>query len=75
MRDKFAAATGYDLLKSAGTFSAADLPVLGVGFIVSFIVAFVAVKSFLSFVKTHSFTGFGIYRIVAAIAFYFLVIR
>ncbi len=70
-----AAATGYDLLKSAGTFSAADLPVLGVGFIVSFIVAFVAVKSFLSFVKTHSFTGFGIYRIVAAIAFYFLVIR
>ena len=70
-----AAAVGYDLLKSAGAFSSADLPVLAVGFLVSFAVAFVAIKSFLSFVKTHSFTSFGIYRIVAAIAFYLLVIR
>ncbi|MEI6650049.1 MAG: undecaprenyl-diphosphate phosphatase [Candidatus Moraniibacteriota bacterium] len=69
------AAVGYDLLKNAGAFSSADLPVLAVGFFVSFVVAFVAVKSFLSFVKTHSFTGFGIYRIIAAIAFYLLVIR
>ncbi len=69
-----AAATGLDLLKNAGTFSIADLPVLGIGFAVSFIVAFFAVKSFLSFVKTHSFTGFGIYRIVVAVAFYLFVI-
>ncbi|NTW90317.1 MAG: undecaprenyl-diphosphate phosphatase, partial [Candidatus Moranbacteria bacterium] len=70
-----AAATGYDLLKSAHSFVSGDLPVLVVGFVVSFIVAWVAVKSFLSFVKTHSFTSFGIYRIVAAILFYLLVIR
>lgn len=70
-----AAATGYDLLKSAHGFASGDLPVLAVGFAVSFIVAWVAVKSFLSFVKTHSFTSFGIYRIVAAVAFYVLVIR
>jgi undecaprenyl-diphosphatase len=70
-----AAAVGYDLLKSAGSFSSGDLPALMVGFVVSFVVAYAAVKSFLSFVKTHSFTGFGIYRIVAAVAFYFLVIR
>ncbi|HWQ59563.1 MAG TPA: undecaprenyl-diphosphate phosphatase [Candidatus Fimivivens sp.] len=70
-----AAATGYDLLKSAHGFASGDLPVLVVGFVVSFIVAWVAVKSFLSFVKTHTFIGFGIYRIIAAIAFYLLVIR
>jgi len=69
------AASGYDLLKSTGSFSSGDLPVLGIGFLVSFIVAFVAIKSFLSFVKTHSFTGFGIYRIITAVSFYLLVIR
>jgi len=69
-----AAATGLDLLKSAGSFSSADLPVLGIGFLVSFVVALFAVKTFLRFVKTHSFTGFGIYRIVAAVAFLLFVI-
>ncbi|MEI7749641.1 MAG: undecaprenyl-diphosphate phosphatase [Candidatus Moraniibacteriota bacterium] len=69
------AASGYDLLKSAGTFSSADLPVLGIGFVISFIVALIAVKSFLSFVKTHSFTGFGIYRIIAAVVFYVFLLR
>jgi len=68
-----AAATGLDLLKSAGSFSSADLPVLGIGFLVSFVVALFAVKTFLRFVKTHSFTGFGIYRIVAAAAFLLFV--
>lgn len=70
-----AAATGYDLLKSAGSFSSADVPVLLVGFAVSFAVALIAVKSFLRFVKGHSFDAFAIYRILAAIAFYLLVIR
>lgn len=70
-----AAATGYDLLKSAGSFSAGDLPMLAVGFVVSFLVAMLAVTSFLRFVKTHTFTGFGWYRIVTAIAFYLFVIR
>lgn len=70
-----AAATGYDLLKNAGTFSAADLPALSAGFSVSFVVALVAVKSFLRFVKTHPFTAFGVYRIVAGLAFLFLIIR
>ncbi|NTW13730.1 MAG: undecaprenyl-diphosphate phosphatase [Candidatus Moranbacteria bacterium] len=70
-----AAATGYDFLKSAGSFSSADLPALAIGFFVSFVVALFAVKSFIRFVKTNSFNVFGMYRIVAALAFYFLVIR
>ncbi len=69
-----AAATGLDLVKSAGSFSSGDLPVLAVGFAVSFVVAFVAVKAFLAFVKTHTFTSFGIYRIAAAAAFLLFVI-
>lgn len=69
-----AAATGYDLLKSAGTFSSSDLPVFLVGFVVSFLVAFLAVTSFLRYVKTHTFTAFGWYRMVAAALFYLFMI-
>lgn len=58
-----AAATGLDLLKNAHSFTWNEVEFLAVGFIVSFIVAFVAVKFFLSFVETHTFIPFGIYRI------------
>ncbi|NTW46429.1 MAG: undecaprenyl-diphosphate phosphatase [Candidatus Moranbacteria bacterium] len=70
-----AAATGYDLLKNYGSFQASELPVFLVGFVVSFVVAILAVTSFLRFVRTHSFVAFGWYRIVAAALFYLLAIR
>jgi undecaprenyl-diphosphatase len=57
------AATGYDLLKSRDTLSAADAPVFAVGFIVSFLSAIVVVKAFLGFVSRHSFKSFAWYRI------------
>ena len=57
------AATGYDLLKSRDTLSAADAPVFAVGFIVSFLSAIVVVKAFLGFVSRHSFKPFAWYRI------------
>jgi undecaprenyl-diphosphatase len=58
------AATGYDLVKSRDTLSAADAPVFAVGFIVSFLSAIVVVKAFLGFVSRHSFRPFAWYRIV-----------
>lgn len=61
-----AAATALDLYKNAGEFSQANWSVLAVGFTVSFVVALAAIKWLLRFVKTHDFTGFGIYRIAAA---------
>lgn len=57
------AATGYDLLKSAGSVSSSDVPVFAVGFIVAFFSALVAVKTFIRFIGTHSFRGFAWYRI------------
>jgi undecaprenyl-diphosphatase len=58
------AATGYDLLKSRATLTAADAPVFAVGFVVSFISALYVVKAFLAFISRRSFAGFAWYRIV-----------
>jgi undecaprenyl-diphosphatase len=71
----FLAATGYDLLQSAGGFSLSQINLLAVGFVVAFLVAILAVKSFLSFIKKHDFVSFGIYRIVVALIFLFLMLR
>ena len=68
------AATGLDLYKSAGSFSSADFTNLAIGFIVSFIVAFFSIRFLLRYVRTHTFIPFGIYRILLAVAFFFLVL-
>lgn len=62
-----AAATGYDVLKSAGTIMDGNLTVLAVGFLTSFIVAILAIKFLLAFVRRYTFIPFGIYRIVLAL--------
>jgi undecaprenyl-diphosphatase len=60
----FAATTyeAYDLYRSGGV-AGENWGDLGVGFVVSAVVAFVAVKWLLRYVQTHSFTPFGWYRI------------
>jgi undecaprenyl-diphosphatase len=58
------AATLYDLLKSAGSLTAADAPAFAVGFVVAFLTALVVVQGFLRYVSRHSFTAFAWYRIV-----------
>lgn len=67
------AATGYDLLKNAGSFSSTDVSSLAVGFVTSFIVAILAIKFLLSFIHTHSFIAFGVYRIAIAVLFFLFV--
>jgi undecaprenyl-diphosphatase len=64
-----AAATGLDLLKSAGGFTAGELGILAVGFTVSFIVALGSIFFLLEFIKKHTFIPFGIYRIALGLAF------
>lgn len=61
------AAVGYDLLKSAQFLSAADAPMFGVGFLVSFITAIIAIKSFVAFLNRTSLKPFGVYRIIFGI--------
>lgn len=65
------AATVYDLYKSQDAISG-NYDVLAVGFVVSFVTAIIAIKSFLAFIKNRSFAAFGWYRIALAIV-YFLV--
>jgi undecaprenyl-diphosphatase len=59
------AATGYEFLKTrhAGD-GPEDMHALAIGFIVSGIVAFIAVKWLLRYVQSHRFTLFAWYRIV-----------
>lgn len=69
------AATGYELLKVLKDGGAAheDWSALIVGFVVSLIVAFIAVKWLLGYIRTHTFTPFAIYRIVFGVALLLLV--
>ncbi len=69
------AATGYELLKVLQDGGAAheDWSALTVGFVVSLIVAFIAVKWLLGYIRTHTFTPFAIYRIVFGVALLLLV--
>lgn len=68
------AATAFDLMNSAGSFSSTQIDMLVVGFAVSFIVALATVKLFLNFVKKHSFIPFGIYRILVALLFWAIIL-
>lgn len=54
----------YSLYKERSMLSMADLPMFGVGFVVSFIAAWLCIRWLLKFIATHSFVGFAYYRIV-----------
>ncbi|HBB02838.1 MAG: undecaprenyl-diphosphatase, undecaprenyl-diphosphatase [Candidatus Peregrinibacteria bacterium GW2011_GWF2_38_29] len=67
------AASSMDLYKNATAFSTSQIGFLAIGFTVSFLVAILAIKFFLKFIQKHSFTWFGVYRIIiAAIGFWLL---
>lgn len=75
-----AAATGYSLVLKHWTVNGTEmkgyemltqnsdnLMIFGVGALVSFVVAMIAIKSFISFLQKYGFRLFGIYRIIAGI--------
>jgi undecaprenyl-diphosphatase len=63
------AASGYTLLKEYDYLSFDNIFLIFVGFIVSFIVGWAAVKSFLALVSKYNFTPFGIYLIASGVIF------
>jgi undecaprenyl-diphosphatase len=69
------AATGYELLKvlEGGGGVHENWPALAVGFVVSLVVAFIAVKWLLGYIRTHRFTPFAIYRILLGVALLLLL--
>jgi undecaprenyl-diphosphatase len=73
-----AAASGYKLLKfmqsSQSGLSLHQGIVLAVGTIVSFVVAWLVIALFMSYIRRHSFMPFAIYRIALGILV-FLVMR
>jgi len=63
------AASGYMLFKEFKILSFEHMELLLAGFVVSFIVGWIAVKAFLAIVSRYSFTPFGIYLIASGLLF------
>jgi undecaprenyl-diphosphatase len=61
------AATVYETWKARGTFTEQDFLALGIGMIVSFLVAWGVIAVFLTYVKRHSLRVFAYYRIILGI--------
>jgi len=70
-------ATLLKLVKNFGGFSSYEWTLILIGMVLSFIVAFIVIKKFLSYVKKHDFIPFGIYRIILAVVVfaYFLIVN
>ena len=71
-----AAATVYKLFKhykESGGFSENEIKQLAIGNLVAFVVAMLAIKFFISFLKIYGFRIWGIYRIVAGIIMLVLI--
>ncbi len=68
------AATGLELVKGRAAL-AGNYGVLAVGFVVSFVTAIIAIKSFLGYIKRRDFSAFGWYRIVLAVVYYVVFIH
>jgi undecaprenyl-diphosphatase len=60
------AATIYDLYKSLPLLHASDAMTFGIGFVVSFLAALLAIKFFLRFLGRHTLSPFGWYRMIIA---------
>ncbi len=56
-------AGAYSLYKERALLSLGDVPLFGVGLLVSFISAWLCIRWLLRFIATHSFNGFAWYRI------------
>lgn len=60
-------ATIYQMLKSQAAFSQDDYVALGIGLVVSFVVAWAVIAAFLTFVQRHSLSVFAYYRMVLGV--------
>lgn len=63
-----AGATVLQLFKHRDAVSMDDMGLIGIGFVVSFVVAWVVIKAFLTVVTRYGFGPFAWYRIIAGVA-------
>jgi undecaprenyl-diphosphatase len=66
-------ASGYNLYKTSIEFSGHEIFLIGLGIVVAFIIALIAVKVFVRFVENYGFKYFGYYRIIIGILFLLLI--
>ncbi len=62
------AASGYKLLKNHEAITSDNIGILLFGNVIAFIVAMLAIRSFINFLTSHGFKVFGYYRIVVGLA-------
>ena len=71
------AATGYSIMKSGLHLTSREIMLTGIGFVVSFFVAWAVIAAFMKFISKNNFKPFGYYRIVLGVLVlgYFLLVR
>jgi len=70
-----AAASALDLIKTdVAVWTNSNLTTLLIGFVISFLTAYIVVKWLIKFVQNHNFNIFGWYRIALALIFILLVL-
>ncbi|MBW6491626.1 MAG: undecaprenyl-diphosphate phosphatase [Lentimicrobium sp.] len=62
------AAAGYKLIQNYKTITPDNIDILLIGNVVAFVVAMIAIKSFITFLTRYGFRVFGYYRIVVGLA-------
>jgi undecaprenyl-diphosphatase len=67
------AASVFDLYKTLPILQGSDVATFGIGFVVSFIAAWLAIKCFLRFLGSHTLKPFGWYRIIVALGILWLL--
>lgn len=63
------AATGYDLIKTSSNYSTYEFGLLGIGSVVSFVSAWIAVRLFIKIIDKHGLAFFGYYRIILGVVY------
>ena len=67
------AATVYETWKARATFTEQDFLALGIGMVVSFLVAWAVIAAFLTYIQRHTLRVFAYYRIILGVAVFLAV--
>lgn len=70
------AATGYKLLKyikTDGAFTGEQIKLLAIGNLIAFVVAMLAIKFFITYLKKHGLKIWGIYRVIVGVLLLVLI--
>lgn len=68
------AAAAFDLLQSRGALQSSDVLIFGLGFVVAFISAWLAVKLFIRLLATYTLKPFGWYRVLVAAVVFLMIL-